>query len=607
MAQAPVPLDVGALISQVGPGSIAGQRLSLYQSMLSSPAGGLPVYQPQGQTAAEVQTSSQASSDLSTAREQTGKQGELYNQANQDLINAVQAGAAAKQQEIDAAQQRSQAIADTAMSALNLFDSNSTNPDSKVSRAAALLNQKDEEMMKQAADISRVSQATLLDDPITAMFAPLLIPTMKQNYNANVQQVNTLQNVVDESVRQANNQYSMQAAAIPTITVQQAAAQKEVAAQAANIEASQAKMEAAKLNTNLYFERAKASMQQYDIAYRQGANQRDENYKAYNSKVEAARFSASQWMQRLQLADAALQLTENTQNELFRLQMIKQGMGVTGQPEEVINALTIDTAKNLPKSWADTMFQKGFTGALGADPLQAMIELQKIPGPKLPPPTVKTYQLLKNQENAVLSKLKNDPKFAAASGKEQATILQQAYGQQLKDTFKSANDKTPLAIPKPNIVLSTPAITGNDSKGNIVQVPLPKLSAASQQILKPLANSKAEVSDSQVISTLASQLLGRGATPNFARNEIMTYVNNAIAIRNQGMDFTRFAFGSDPELMGATRRYNVRGPGGGLFNPEVPYDLTNPAMVDSFILQIKRQDAFNRLESKVGAGRTFSQ
>lgn len=589
-------IDLGTFLAggaPIDPNSVTGQRMQIYQQLINNPGVQLPVYQPQGFTPAEQQAQSEALSSISSGHKDMGKQQEQIRQQTEVLNQATQAGAAAKQAEIDARQQQSQMIADTAQRSIDAYGSDIMNPDSKVSRAAALLNANDEAVMANAQKLREAQTATLVSDPFTAMLSFITVPVLQRQHNALATEGAALQNVVDNSVREATAQTQLAVQAIPSMTTAMAAAQKEVTAQLANATVAEANIALARDETQYIFNKNKMVMDKLAVVTNQGELKRNENYKKFSSQVDAARAAANNYESKMRYALAALDLKETAQDEAWTLNVIKDGARVMGIPENTIGGMTIDSIKRLPKDWKDNMFKYGVTGAAGATPLEAMNNIQANPGAALPPKAVKTYQLLADVYKKTQADIQRNPAYMQASDKDKPKVLQQEFNAQLRKQFDNATDSEMLRAPVVNQVLNTQAIPGIGADNKPISIPLNKIDPATRNALSPLAKASQVPNDAQVAQTIVTGLMARGAKPQAVAQELVNYFSNAAAIRNTGVDFSRFSMGSDPELLVASRRYRVKGPAGGILGGNVSYDLTNPAEAQRYILGM--QNANNNI------------
>lgn len=587
MAQAPI--NVGSSIDQ--------QKLSLIETMINRGGVSLPTSGPQGFTKEENQAYSGAQSALKDSGKGISEEQANYNAGVAMLKSAITAGANAKSAEFAATQQHEQQYADVAKRSLDAFDADIMNPNSKVSKAAEMLNKNDQEVIDNQNKIVKWSNT---DNVLTAMLSPFVVPELQRKHNTLAEQGNALQNVVNNSVAEATAQNQINAQAIPKITTDMLKAQQDGVTAAALESQAKADMIASQENTDFIAKRAQNAVQQFQVANSKGDMTRSEYWKSFSTKVDAARAAASNEERRFQLGMAALDIKDKIRGDQFTLERVRDGMVVSMVDPKVIAQLrTTDDLKKMPKAVLDAMFERGFSGQLGNSPFSALNGAMTYSGNASTDRAKKTLQLLAETRNAAAKSLQNDPTYKMTTDKaEKAKLESQNFSSVLANRFANASGSDTLNIPHPSVVLSTPAITAVNDSGKVVAVPLKPISPVTRQVIGPLANT-AGVTDSQIVQTMTSGLSSRGASTPFIRQEIQNYISNAVAIRNQGLDMSRFALDKDPEVSKASRSYSVKAPSGGIFGGNTRYDLTRSDQIDRMIL-VQRQIASENAARQAG-------
>lgn len=395
-----------------------------------------------------------------------------------------------------------------------------------------------------------------LDNPMEWLVNQIQLPSRIEDYNRTADAVNSMQQILDDSVATAAAAETYSNRAIPTITKAQSAAVAASAKAKADELKAKADQDLAKVNVDFATKKLSNDMA---IA----------NATIHTTQLELsnAQHAHAAQIQAIQIADThanrllkAGELLEKLQDTKALDKLLANYDTTMGKPA---GTTTKSTFKMLPSAQRENIVAIA-AGSIGFGPYTGLENIQRARfGPEVAPATVKFAQFLQAEASTI-----DKANVVATTPKE---LIQEKLDQILKNKVM---DKVKLAYQpgNPFYELSPAEMIASGEVGAATQL---------AKVLEDLAKKPGPVPTNFVIESIMKEW----KNPSEAGQVVAAYYKNNIKLRNSSMNTK--AFGVD--LIGTYVVPSQVGAGA--------FDLTNPAEATKYILIKAVKDRMLELRS----------
>lgn len=239
-------------------------------------------------------------------------------------------------------------------------------------------------------NIKEMQQVGIFDNPLEWAYNQIQLPSKINSYNAVADEINSAQATIDANMTQTNNIAEGRSKSIPAVTALQAKAKSDAALAEAKILNAQLDKHTATLITDLASKDLAADVAAAQTKDSETRIKQAENHAQFQAKV------------------TAIQLEDNHVGRMLKLSELAQNLEDRGGLKETL--AKSDVARGLPEGTTTIQVYKGMkkedqltilgfaTGSYGANLLDSINNIERIPMGQLPENTVKIFKFLRNQK-----------------------------------------------------------------------------------------------------------------------------------------------------------------------------------------------------------------